>query len=99
LASIGSVGALVQRSMRRTIEVALRGSLADPGGLFESLPCVSGWRSGRGPGVYLLDVDDVDAAAPEVARAVVWSGLSLVGLTESGRSLEEAYLDIVEGGP
>ncbi|HXJ66428.1 MAG TPA: hypothetical protein VNN79_21925, partial [Actinomycetota bacterium] len=69
----------------------------DPGALFGAIPALTGWREGQAPGEYVLDVPDPATAAPEVARAVIRAGGSLLRLAEAVPSLEQAYLDVVEG--
>jgi ABC-2 type transport system ATP-binding protein len=46
-----------------------------------------------------LDVSDVAASAPAVARALVSAGADVLSLAESHHSLEDVYLQFVEGHP
>ena len=57
-------------------------------------PGLPGSRAGRRrpSGSYLLTVPDPDAAAPEVARALVHAGADILSITESRHSLEDVYL-------
>jgi ABC-2 type transport system ATP-binding protein len=78
------------------LEVRVREPLRDPAAVFGGVDGICGWRNGRGDGVYIVDVPDPEAVAPAVARAVVGSGASLVRLCQVERSLEEAYLELVD---
>jgi ABC-2 type transport system ATP-binding protein len=81
---------------RRSLEVRLAEPLRDPGHVFDAVGGIRGWRNGRGAGVYLLDVEDPEKVAPDVARAVVGSGASLVRLSELDTSLEDVDLELME---
>ena len=72
-----------------------RAELADPASVFAGLPGVEGWEAPP-PGSYLLTVSDPDAAAPEVARALVHAGADILSITESRHSLEDVYLELVD---
>ena len=63
--------------------------------MFAGLPGVEGWEASA-PGSYLLTVPDPDAAAPEVARALVHAGADILSITESRHSLEDVYLELVD---
>ncbi len=97
LVSVGTPAEIKARIFPRALEVRLREALPDPAAVFGSVDGVSGWRNGRGTGVYIVDAGDPEAVAPVVARAVVESGAALLRLTQVERSLEDAYLELVEG--
>lgn len=92
---IGRPDELRAQLFRRSIEVRLRAGLADPAAVFGRVPGVDSWEAPV-PGSYLLAVTDPDAAAPEVARAIVHAGGDICSLTESRHSLEDVYLQLVD---
>ena len=73
----------------------LRAELADPASVFAGLPGTEGWEASA-PSSYLLTVADPDAAAPEVARALVHAGADICSITEPRHSLEDVYLQLVD---
>lgn len=79
----------------RSIEVRLRGELADPGSVLARTPGVERWEA-RAPASYLLTVSDPDAATPELARGLVYAGADILSITESRHSLEDVYLELVD---
>jgi ABC-2 type transport system ATP-binding protein len=99
LVAIGTPADIAALISPGALEVRLSEPLRDPAAVFGSVVGVRGWRNGRGAGVYVVDVPDPRALAPSVARAIVESGASLVRLCPVERSLEDAYLELVEGGP
>jgi ABC-2 type transport system ATP-binding protein len=78
------------------LEVRVREPLDDPAAVLGAVEGVSGWQNGNGAGVYVVDAADPEAVAPVVAKAVVDSGAALVRLSPVERSLEDAYLELVE---
>ncbi len=96
LRTIGRPDELRDRLFRRTLTVRTVAALPDPESVFGPVRDVEGWR-GDGPGTYVLDVSDVAAAAPEVTRALVAADADVLSLTESRHSLEDVYLQFVEG--
>jgi ABC-2 type transport system ATP-binding protein len=95
LVAVGTPAELKRRMSSGQLEVRLREALRDPARVFAAAG-VRAWRNGTDVGVYVVDVDDPEAAAPAVARAVVGAGASLVRLCEVETSLEDAYLELVE---
>jgi len=87
----------VSRTSHGALDVRLREPLLDTGAIFGAVHGVRRWPNGRGAGVYVVDVDDPDQGAADVARAVVGAGASLVRLCEIETSLEDAYLAILDG--
>jgi len=92
---LGRPDELRERLFNRTLEVRLRGSLADPGQVFGGLPGVDGWE-GSGSGGYEVAVSDPEVAAPSVARALVGAGADILSLAESRHSLEDIYLQLID---
>ena len=95
LVSIGVPAELTASRSSGALEVRLAEPLRDPGSVFDVVEGISGWRNGRGAGVYLVDVADPQKVAPDVARAVVGAGASLVRLCELETSLEDVYLQLI----
>jgi ABC-2 type transport system ATP-binding protein len=63
--------------------------------VFEGLANVQGWEQSKS-GSYVLNVTDPDAAAPEVARALVGTNADILSMAESHHSLEDVYLELVD---
>jgi ABC-2 type transport system ATP-binding protein len=80
---------------KRSLKVRLRAELAGPASVFAGVPGVEGWEAPE-PGSYLLTVPDPDAAAPDVARALVHAGADILSITEPRHSLEDVYLELVD---
>ena len=68
--------------------------ITDPGELFASVRGVDGWDS-TGSASYRVSVHQPMAVAPDLARAIVASGVGLVHLSEATHSLEDVYLQLV----
>ena len=81
--------------MRSSLEVSVRGSLADPGPPFGGLAGVDGWK-GSASGRYQLAGSHSEIAAPVVARALVGAGADILSIAESHHSLEDFYLQLVD---
>ncbi len=92
---VGRPDELRAQLFKRSLEVQLRAVLADPASLFSEVSAVEGWEA-RASSSYLLSVSDPDAAAPEVARALVHAGADILSITESRHSLEDVYLELVD---
>jgi ABC-2 type transport system ATP-binding protein len=85
--------------LRRTLfspalEVSTVAPITDPGELFASVRGVDGWDS-TGSASYRVSVHQPMAVAPDLARAIVASGVGLVHLSEATHSLEDVYLQLV----
>jgi ABC-2 type transport system ATP-binding protein len=92
---VGRPAELREQLFTRSLEVRVRAALADPARVFDGLSGVRGWaRELSGP--YRLAVDNPDAAAPVVARALVNAGADILSITESRHSLEDVYLKLVD---
>jgi ABC-2 type transport system ATP-binding protein len=84
-----------------TVRVDVRGDAAVAEAALRAVP---GVLAVRGPGATAGGHFEVEAAAgadvrADVARAVIGSGLDLVGLTEAGMSLEEIFLSLTTSEP
>ena len=79
----------------RSIDVRLRAELIDPKRVFTGVAGVERWDA-QGSGVYVLTAPDPDAAAPDVARALVDAGADICSITESRHTLEDVYLELVD---
>jgi len=97
LVSIGTPAELRARRSSGSLEVRLGEPLRDPDDVFGEIEGVRRWRNGRRTGVYVVDVEDPQEGAADVARAVVAAGASLVRLCEIESSLEDAYLELLDG--
>jgi len=96
LLTIGRPDELRDRLFRRTLTVRTASSLIEPAAVFGPVPGVTGWRS-ESPATYVLNVSDVAAAAPAVTRALVAAGADVLSIVESHHSLEDVYLQFLEG--
>jgi len=94
--TLGRPDELRDRLFRRTLTVRTASPLADPSAVFGPVSGVTRWHS-EGPGSYVLDVADVAVAAPATTRALVAAGADVLALVESRHSLEDVYLQFVEG--
>jgi ABC-2 type transport system ATP-binding protein len=92
---VGRPDELRQRLFNQTLEVRVRGPLADPGGVFGGLPGVDGWEVSDSRG-YELAVSDPEVSAPAVARALVGAGADILSIAESRHSLEDVYLQLID---
>jgi ABC-2 type transport system ATP-binding protein len=95
LRMIGKPAELRTRLFARTLQVRTRAEIGDPGRVFKGLAGVEGWEAGP-PGSYALTVSDPDAAAPDVARALMSSGADILSIAESRHSLEDVYLELID---
>jgi len=96
LVSVGTPAELIARSSG-LLEVRLGEPLRDPGSVFGVVDGFRSWQNGRGAGVYVVEVEDPDEGAASIARAVVGAGASLIRLREVEASLEDAYLELLDG--
>lgn len=93
LRTVGHIDDLRQRMFRKGIVVTTALPLANPDAVFNSVASVESWTSDAGN--YVITVNDVRAAAPEVTRALVRAGADVLSIVESRHSLEEVYLELV----
>jgi ABC-2 type transport system ATP-binding protein len=95
LRSVGRPDELRARLFARTLAVRIAAPLPAPDRIFGAAPAVGGWHE-DGPGSYLLDVSDSAAAAPAVTRALVAAGADVLSISESRRTLEDVYLELID---
>jgi len=95
LRMVGRPDELRARLFDKTIAVRTQAPLPSPGQVFDGLPAVGGWRL-DGQGSYLLDVSDPATAAPAAVRALVAAGADVLSLSESRRTLEDVYLELID---
>jgi ABC-2 type transport system ATP-binding protein len=94
LRTIGRPDELRDRLFTKTLVVRTAAPLPSPERVF-GIPGVEDWTAGEAG--YVLTVDDPRAAAPEVARSLVAAGADVLSLTEAQHSLEDVYLELIEG--
>jgi ABC-2 type transport system ATP-binding protein len=95
LRTIGRPDELRDRLFAKTLTVRTLASLPDPDQVFAGLPAVDGWRQ-DGHATYLLTVTEPAAAAPAATRALVAAGADVLSISESHRSLEDVYLELID---
>jgi ABC-2 type transport system ATP-binding protein len=95
LRMIGRPDELRERLFARALRVRTIAPLADPAGVFGGLPAVTGWQA-DGRATYELTVSDPAVAAPAVTRALVGAGADVLTISESRRSLEDVYLELID---
>jgi ABC-2 type transport system ATP-binding protein len=92
---IGRPAELRAQLFSRNLHVRTRTDIDDPDRVFAGLAGVQGWE--REPsGTYALTVADPDTAAPDVARALVRANADILSIAESGHSLEDVYLELID---
>jgi len=91
---IGRPDELRERMFRRSLDVRLRAPLDSPNAVFGAVPELEGWHDT--PSGYTLTVADPDAAAPQVARALVGAGAEILSISESRHTLEDIYLELID---
>ncbi len=95
LRMIGSPADLRAQLFSRKLQVRTRTAIDDPSRVFDGLAGLQGWEA-EPSGSYALTVADPDAAAPEVARALVRAGADILTIAESRHSLEDVYLELID---
>ena len=93
---VGRPDELRTQLFARSLDVRIRGPLADPEATFGALPELEGWEPTPAPGGYRLAASDPDTAAPAVARALVGAGADILSIAESHHSLEDVYLELID---
>jgi ABC-2 type transport system ATP-binding protein len=96
LRSIGRPDELRDQLFARTLTARTVAPLPDPDRVFRGLPAVESWRD-DGRAHYVLTISDPDAAAPGVTRALVAAGADVLSISESRHSLEDVYLELIDG--
>ena len=85
---------LRDRFFTKALVVRTAAPLADPERVF-SADGVAGWRPDDDGG-YLVTVDDVRTAAPQVTRALVAADADVLSIAEAQHSLEDVYLELID---
>lgn len=70
--------------------------LPDPDALFGGIAGIDSW-SADALASYILTVTDPAALAPTVTRALVAADTDVMSISESRHSLEDVYLELVDG--
>ena len=95
LRMIGRPEELREQLFSRSLDVRVCEPLQDPDAVLGGLPGVEGWEQAPSGG-YTLDVSGPEVAAPQVARALVSAGADILSIGESGHSLEDVYLELID---
>ena len=95
LRTIGRPHELRDRLFTKSLVVRTTAPLASPGAVF-AVAGVDGWRADE-TARYVLTVSDARIAAPAVTRALVAAGADLLSLAEEQHSLEDVYLELIDG--
>ena len=94
LRTIGRPDELRDQLFAKTLTVKTVAPLAEPDHVFGGLSAVDSWRQ-DGPAGYVLAVSDQLVAAPVVTRALVAADADVLSISESRRSLEDVYLELI----
>src|SRR5262249_39387743 len=95
LRTVGRPDELRDQMFARTITVKTLAPLPDPGRVFNGLPAVNGWHEDQPP-PSVLPVGDTPLAAPAATRALVAADAAVLSISESHRSLEDVYLELID---
>jgi ABC-2 type transport system ATP-binding protein len=95
LRMIGRPADLRKRLFGSSLAVRLRAPLADPERVLAGVTGVTAWRKDHHAG-YTLAVDDPEAVAPAVTRALVEAGADVLVIGEARHSLEDVYLELID---
>jgi ABC-2 type transport system ATP-binding protein len=95
LRMIGPPGELRDSLFAKTLSVRTAAPLPAPDQVFAGLAAVDAWRPDGAAG-YVLTVTDPTVAAPAVTRALVASDADVLSITETHRSLEDVYLELID---
>jgi ABC-2 type transport system ATP-binding protein len=98
LRAIGRPAELRDQLFAKTLTVRTLLPLAEPDRILAKLPAVTAWRL-NGSTTYVLTVSEPTVAAPAVTRALVAAGVDVLSIAESHRSLEDAYLKLIDDDP
>jgi ABC-2 type transport system ATP-binding protein len=103
LRTIGRPDELRETLFTRSLAVTTAAPLAKPDEVFDGLPAVQSWQAAESPAAgapaeYVLTVTDPARAAPAVTRALVHADADVLSIAERRHSLEDVYLELVEGG-
>ena len=95
LRTIGRPDELRDRLFARTLTIRTVAPLAEPQTVLADHPGVEDWHD-DGPGHYTVTVSDPSAAAPSLTRALLSAGADVLSISESRRSLEDVYLELID---
>jgi ABC-2 type transport system ATP-binding protein len=95
LRTIGRPDDLRDRLFAKTLTVNTSTPLADPDRVFSGVPAVDGWHQ-DGSAAYVLAVSDPGVATPSATRALVAAGADVLSISQSHRSLEDVYLELID---
>jgi ABC-2 type transport system ATP-binding protein len=95
LRTIGRPDELREQLFAKTLAVHTLTALVAPANVFADVPGVEGWRE-DGAGEYVVNITDMNVAAPAVTRALVSAGADVLSITESQHSLEDVYLELID---
>jgi ABC-2 type transport system ATP-binding protein len=95
LRTIGRPDELRDRLFTKTLLVRTAAPLDSPEAVF-AVAGVDSWRADD-TARYVLTVGDARTAAPAVTRALVAAGADLLSLAEAQHSLEDVYLELIDG--
>jgi ABC-2 type transport system ATP-binding protein len=95
LRTIGRPDELRDQLFAKTLTVKAVVPLPDADRVFAGLPAVDGWREDGFAG-YVLTVTDPAIAAPALTRALVAADADVLSISESHRSLEDVYLELID---
>jgi ABC-2 type transport system ATP-binding protein len=91
----GTPDELRDRLFTKTLLIRTAAPVPDPDRVF-AVPGVERWQADDTTG-YVLTVSDAIATAPRVTRALVTAGADVLSITEGRHSLEDVYLELVDG--
>jgi ABC-2 type transport system ATP-binding protein len=95
LRTIGRPQELRDQLFAKALTIRTAAPLAQPGGVFDGVPGVEGWRQ-EGDRVYVVAVSNAEVAAPALTRALVAVNADVLSIGESHHSLEDVYLELIE---
>lgn len=98
LRMIGQPSELRDRLFAKTLSVRTAAPLPAPDQVFAGLIAVDGWRQDAAA-EYVLTVSDPAVAAPAVTRALIAADADVLSITETRRSLEDVYLELIDEHP
>ena len=95
LLTVGRPDDLAAGLFQRSLDVRLARPLADAATVLGAVEGVTGWEPN--PGGYRVLVTDPASVAPRLVRALVAAGADVTRIAEEEHSLEDVYLEVLEG--
>jgi ABC-2 type transport system ATP-binding protein len=95
LRTVGRPEELRDQLFARSITAKMLAPLPNPDSVFRDLPAVNSWHEDD-PCTYVLMVSDTTLAAPAVTRALVAADAAVLSISESHRTLEDVYLELID---